>query len=148
MEAAKPKPIIGALAPVYDRTVPLAYTLVRLTVGLMLLPHGIPKVQQGIEAFAQQSIAGRGLKPALLIAYLVVFNETIGAVMIAVGLLTRVVAFMVAVEMAVIVYVYWPKFGWTQPGYEYVLMWGLMAFALVLGGGGRYSLDHYFGREV
>ena len=81
-----------------------------------LLPHGIPKVQQGIEAFAAQSIAGRGLKPSLLIAYLVVFNETIGAVMLTLGLLTRVIAASVAIEMAVITYVYWPKFGWTGAG--------------------------------
>jgi putative oxidoreductase len=44
--------------------------------------------------------------------------------------------------------VYWPKFGWTMPGYEYPLMWGLIAFALALGGGGPYSLDRKLGREL
>ena len=32
-------------------------------------------------------------------------------------------------------------FFWTSGGYEYPLMWGLVALAFVLQGGGRYSLD-------
>jgi len=48
----------------------------------------------------------------------------------------------------VITSVYWPRFGWTGPGYEYPLLWGLMMLAVALRGGGPYSLDRKLGREL
>lgn len=141
--------LIPALQPFYDRAVPLSYTIIRITAGLMLLPHGFPKLfTQGVGAFAAAGLARRGIEPALPLAWLIVFIETIGGILLALGLFTRFVAAMVAIEMLVIVSVYWPKFGWTLPGYEYPLMWGLIAFALALGGGGPYSLDRKLGREL
>lgn len=43
---------------------------------------------------------------------------------------------------------YFPAFGWTRPGYEYPLMWGLVMLAIALRGGGPYSLDRAIGREL
>jgi putative oxidoreductase len=147
--AGNTKLAIPALRPFYDRMVPLSYTLIRVTAGLMLIPHGWPKLtQQGINAFAAAGLARRGIEPSVPLAYVIVFHETIGAIMLALGLLTRVVATMIAIEMLVIVWVYWPVFGWTGPGYEYVLMWGLICFAIALGGGGPYSLDRKLGWEI
>lgn len=141
--------LIPALQPFYDKAVPFSYTLIRITAGLMLLPHGFPKLfTQGVGAFAAAGLARRGIEPALPLAWLIVFIETIGGILLALGLFTRFIAAMVAIEMLVIVSVYWPKFGWTLPGYEYPLMWGLIAFALALGGGGPYSLDRKLGREL
>jgi putative oxidoreductase len=141
--------LIPALQPFYDKAVPLSYTLIRITAGLMLLPHGIPKLfTQGVSAFAAAGLARRGIEPALPLAWVIVFNETLGGIMLALGLFTRFVAAMIAFEMLVIVWAYWPKFGWTLPGYEYALMWGLICFALALGGGGPYSLDRKLGREL
>jgi putative oxidoreductase len=140
---------IPALKPLYDRADRISWLIIRLTAGLMLLPHGYPKVfQQGISAFATAGLARRGIEPALPLAYLIVFNETIGALMLAAGFLTRVVAAMIAIEMAVIVWVYFPKFGWTLPGYEYALMWGLVTFAIALRGGGPCSVDRKLGWEI
>jgi putative oxidoreductase len=39
-------------------------------------------------------------------------------------------------------------FAWTRRGYEYVLMWGLVSFAIALRGGGPYSLDRKIGTEL
>jgi hypothetical protein len=36
-------------------------------------------------------------------------------------------------------------FFWTDGGYEYPLMWGLLAIAIFLRGGDRYSLDRSLG---
>jgi len=33
---------------------------------------------------------------------------------------------------------------WTEGGIEFPLMWGLLAVAVVLGGGGEFSLDRRF----
>jgi hypothetical protein len=57
---------IPALRPFYDRMVPLSYTLIRITAGLMLIPHGWPKLtQQGIHAFAAAGLARRGIEPSV-----------------------------------------------------------------------------------
>jgi putative oxidoreductase len=141
--------LIPALRSFYDWAADVSWLVIRLTAGLMLLPHGIPKVfEQGISAFAAAGLARRGIEPSMPIAYLIVFNETIGALMLAAGFLTRVIAVSIAIEMAVIAWVYVPKFGWTGPGYEYPLMWGLIAFAIALRGGGPYSVDRKLGWEI
>jgi len=41
-----------------------------------------------------------------------------------------------------------PKFGWTGPGYEYPLMWGLIMFAVATRGGGPWSLDRKIGWQL
>jgi putative oxidoreductase len=51
--------------------------------------------------------------------------------------------------MLLITVTYWGNgFFWTTRGYEYVLMWGLVAFAIALRGGGPYSLDRKLGKEL
>ena len=40
------------------------------------------------------------------------------------------------------------KFGWTEPGYEYPLMWGLIMPAIAPRGGGPCSIDRRLGREL
>ena len=39
-------------------------------------------------------------------------------------------------------------YGWRTDGYEYVMMWGTLAFAIALRGGGPYSVDRVLGREL
>ncbi len=45
---SEPQLLFPALRPFYDALEPLSWLLVRLTVGLMMLPHCIPKLQAGI----------------------------------------------------------------------------------------------------
>ena len=55
----------------------------------------------------------------------------------------------VAIEMFVIFCIYWHTgFSWLARGYEYVLLWGLVAFAIALRGGGPYSLDRKIGVQL
>ena len=99
----EPRPLIPALAPLYAHTPDIAWLVVRVTAGLMLLPHGIPKVfNQGVAAFAAAGLQKRGIEPALPLAFVVAFLETVGGVAIALGLFTRFFAAAVAIEMLVI----------------------------------------------
>jgi putative oxidoreductase len=147
---SEPRPLIPALAPLYAVAPDIAWFIIRVTAGLMLLPHGIPKIfTQGVAAFAAAGLAKRGIEPSLPFAYLIAFLETVGGVMIALGLFTRFFAAAVAIEMAVIAYhVSVRGFGWAQGGYEYPLFWGLIMFAIALRGGGPYSLDRKIGKEL
>ena len=132
----------------YNWVEPLTWPLIRLTVGLMLIPHGWPKLQMGIEATAKMALVKRGIAPAEPLAIVLITLETLGGLCIALGLFTRFFAAAVTIEMCVIVYHHLPKFGWTAPGYEYPLMWGLIMLAVALRGGGPYSLDRKIGKEL
>jgi putative oxidoreductase len=146
---SKPRLLIPQLAPFYDRVEPLSWLLVRVTVGLTLIPHGWPKLAAGLAATAANVLAKRGIQPAEPLAVVLITLETLGGLCIALGLFTRFWAAAVTIEMAVIVYQYLPAgFGWTKPGYEYPLMWGLVMLAVALRGGGPYSLDRKLGWEL
>ena len=58
-------------------------------------------------------------RAAETLAVILIVLETIGGLCVASGLLTALLAVAIAIEMAVIVHQYFPKFGWTGPGYEY-----------------------------
>ena len=89
-----------------------------------------------------------GLPPwVAVLAGLVEFG---GGLLLALGLVTRVAAALVVGLMTVaIIQVHWSNgFFWTQGGYEYPLLWGILALSFVIRGGGRFSLDALIGREI
>ena len=86
----EPRPIIPALGSFYDQSRDLSWLVVRATAGGMLLVHGITKLTtSSIATFAANSMARRGIEPAVAAAYLIFFLETVGAICIILGLFTR-----------------------------------------------------------
>ena len=147
------KPIVAALAPVTETLSPFALPMVRVAAGLLLVPHGAQKLfgwfgGYGVDATGQFFAAKLGLPSSLaLVAGLIEFG---GGLMLALGLATRAVAALVAGLMAVAVFqVHLGNgFFWTQGGFEYPLLWGVVALAFAIRGGGRHSLDALIGREI
>jgi len=148
MERTAPRLLIPQLRPFYDRVAPLSWLLIRLTAGLMIIPHGWPKLMMGIDATAQMALVKRGIAPAEPLAAVLITLETLGGLCVALGLFTRFWAAAITIEMLVIVYHHLPKFGWGDRGYEYPLFWALVMLAIALRGGGPYSLDRVIGREL
>jgi putative oxidoreductase len=148
--SADPRPIIPALGQYYGFTSDLAYLVVRVTVGVMLIPHGWLKVMAMGPAAVAGYLTRLGLEPALPLAYLIMTLETIGAVMITVGLFTRPVAVLLVIEFIVLtIVVHVPRgYGMGVNGIEFPLMWGLMLLAVALRGGGPWSLDRKIGKEI
>jgi putative oxidoreductase len=149
MDSGEPKLIFSGLAGFYAAVSDLWYPMIRITVGAILLVHGWGKIKTGITGLA--AYLGRaGLEPPLPLAYVVYINETIGAACIILGLFTRFFAASIAIELAVALWVvhYAKGFGASAGGYEYVLMWGIIMFAIALRGGGPYSLDRVIGMEL
>ncbi|EME71570.1 hypothetical protein H261_02876 [Paramagnetospirillum caucaseum] len=151
--ASSAKPLLPAVAPITAALSPLAEPMVRVTAGLLLVPHGAQKLfgwfgGYGLEATGQFFAAKLGLPAGL--ALLAGLIEFAGGLMLAAGLLTRPVAALVAGLMAAAVFgVHLGKgFFWTSGGYEYPLMWGIVAVAFVIRGGGRFSADALIGREI
>jgi putative oxidoreductase len=145
-----PRPLIPALGKYYGFTSDLAYLIVRVTAGLMLLPHGWPKVMRGPAAIAAAFSTNYGLPAALPTAYMAMALETIGGVLIAIGLFTRPVAALLVIEFVIIIFAaHLPKgYSVSGGGIEFPLMWGLILLAILLRGGGPWSLDRKLGWEV
>jgi len=145
-----PTPLVPALGRYYEFTSDLAYLVVRLTAGLMLLPHGWPKVFTFGATGVTTMLTRYGIPVPGMFAYVLMVVETIGAVMIAIGLFTRVVAALLVIEFLVIIFVaHWPRgYGVGSGGIEFPLMWGLLFVAIMLRGGGPWSVDRKLGWEV
>jgi len=146
--SVEPRPLIPALEPFYAWVIPLAWPLVRVAVGWNLVVHAWGKLQRGM-ASVLPGFSQLGFEPAWLFAWSATLVELLGGIGIILGLFTRFFAAAVAIEMFVIFCVYWGNgFSWHSRGYEYVLLWGLVAFAIALRGGGPYSLDRKIGVEL
>ena len=141
------KLLIPGLAGFYASSGEIADALVRIVIGCIMFMHGWGKVGMGT-AGVTAFFAKMGMAPEL--AYAAIFLETVGAVCIVVGLFTRFFAAALAIEMAIaLVSVHLAHgFSASKGGYEYVLLLGIVMFAIALRGGGRYSLDRIVGREL
>ena len=145
---AEPRPrlLLPALEPFYDRVAPLSWLIIRCAVGLILAVHGSGQLVRIHAYVTHGTVPGGGVLRVCVLAVV----EFLGGLCIAAGLFTRIFAPAAAIEMAVITFgVYWANgFSWTVRGYEYTLMWGLLLFAIALRGGGPYSIDRLIGREL
>lgn len=149
LDRSEPKLLFPGLAGFYAAVSDLWYPMIRITVGAIMLVHGWAKIKTGVSGIAGY-LAKVGIEPSLPFAYVVYINETIGAVCIMLGLFTRFFAASIAIELAVALWIvhYAKGFGASAGGYEYVLMWGIIMFAIALRGGGPYSLDRVIGKEL
>ncbi len=135
----------------FERLSSLGYPLMRITAGLLLMPHGAQKLfgwfgGYGLDATGQFFATNLGMEPGYLIALLAGLVEFFGGLALVLGLLTRPAALAIAVLMAVALNVHTGNgFFWTNGGVEYPLMWGLIALGIFLRGGDTWSLDARLG---
>ncbi|MDP8991123.1 MAG: DoxX family protein, partial [Acidobacteriota bacterium] len=126
-------------------------TILRLAVGIMILPHGLQKTLgwfDGPGFSAQMAGFERGHIPAAF-AFLAIMAEFLGGIGLIVGALTRIAAFGVAVNMVVGVYMlHWPNgffMNWTGrqkgEGFEFHILVVAMPQVLMARGGGAASVD-------
>lgn len=127
-------------------TAPTWYTVpVRLALGSIFAAHGAQKVfgvwdGPGLSAMMQFP-APFGLRPAWLWMAVAAFSELIGGLLVLLGLLTRLGAFLIAVVMLVAMFgVHWGAF-FLPKGIEYTLALLGMSIALVIAGAGQASID-------
>jgi len=142
--------IFPGLAGLYETFSPYSYSFMRFAAGAVLIPHGLQKIMNG----AAPGLAGyidkvTGLPMPLMWAYLAIFAESVAATCVAVGLFTRLAAFVLLIHMGVIIVCFQWQFGyfWTNKGIEYALLWWLLYLGIFFAGGGRYSVDRYLKKE-
>ena len=143
--------IVRGLGGVYERVIAagVPWLLIRVAAGALLIPHGAQKLLGGTLGGSIETFHKLGLEPAGLLASYIACLEFFGGILLTIGLLTRPVALLVAGFMAVAAFkVHLPNgFFWINRGFEYPLMWLLLSLALLIGGGGRWSVDRLIGRE-
>jgi putative oxidoreductase len=149
---AETKLYFPVLRGIYDSLGDWTYPLLRATAGLMLLPHVWPKFMAlGAKGVAANILARRGIEPAMPIAILIMFLESVGAICITIGFLTRPFALLLLIEMLFITFkVQWPN-GWffsaQGGGAEFTVMWAALFLIILIRGGGPRSVDRAIGKE-
>jgi putative oxidoreductase len=128
----------------------IADTLVRVVIGYNIFMHGWVKLTVMGAAGVSGYMAKNGLNPGVAFAWAAIFLETIGAICIIVGLFTRFFAAAIAIELGIAFLVIHLPHGFAagKGGYEYVLLLGIVMFAIAIRGGGPYSVDRMIGKEL
>jgi putative oxidoreductase len=144
------KPLYPTLVGFYDSVLPIAETFVRIVVGVMFLMHVSVKFKIGAGAVAANIFAKNGFEPALTWAYVTMSIELVGGICLIIGLFTRFVAAVLAIEMLVaLLFVHLAKgYAAGGGGYEYVLLIGAVCFLFAVRGGGPYSVDRVVGKSL
>ncbi len=125
----------------------LAGLVIRIPAGAIFVAHGAQKLfgsfgGYGLEGTGQW-MASIGLEPGYLMALAAGSAEFFGGIALLVGLLTRPAAFVLAITMLVAIFTVHFSNGlfMSNNGYEFGLALLAISVALVINGGGKFSLD-------
>lgn len=129
-----------------------APAVIRVTLGLAILPHGLQKTLGLFGGYGFNGTMGfftgtMGLP--WLVAFLVILGESLGAISLIAGVITRFsAASLIIIMLGAINSGHWPNgffMNWTgqQPGegIEYHLLVIGMSLSLLISGAGRWSID-------
>ena len=139
-----------SLAPM-ARLASLAPLAVRVIVGIIIVAHGLQKLTGGPANFGQ-GLAGMGVPLPVLMAYVVTFVELIGGILLIIGLLSRLAALLLTIDLAVAILLVKVNTSLIAPqgsGAGAELDLALIAGLLVIlfAGPGKLSLDYALGLD-
>ncbi|GHF20130.1 hypothetical protein GCM10017044_13650 [Kordiimonas sediminis] len=129
----------------------LTTAALRIATGLFLMPHGAQKLfgmfgGYGLEATGQFFESQLGFSNGYLAALGAGSVEFFLGLTLALGLFTRFSAAAITVMLFVASSVHFGAgFFWTEGGWEYPILWAILALSFVTKGGGDFSLDKAFG---
>jgi len=136
-----------------------ALLLVRLALAVVILPHGM---QKALGMFGGYGIEGTlgffgSMGMPVFLGVLVILAEFVGPIGVILGLGTRFMAFAIAIEMTGAMILgghihngFFMNWFHNQPGegIEYFILVIGSALALVLGGGGKWSIDSFISKKL
>jgi len=124
---------------------PYAFLPLRLAVGLVGILHGWPKISHP-SGFVR-TVTEAGLPWPEVLAWAGMVSLVLGGALVLVGFLTRPAALGIACTAGVAAFrVQFASGFFGESGFEGALLLFLAAFALLLGGPGRASIDAFRGR--
>jgi putative oxidoreductase len=136
-----------------------AITVIRLALGIVFFFHGMQKLTTMFGGYGFTGTMGfftGKLGIPAVFAFLAIMAEGLGWLGLVTGFLTRIAAFGIGMNMAVAVYMlHWQNgifmnwFGNQKgEGFEYHILVIGMALALIIKGGGKWSLDRLVEQKV
>jgi putative oxidoreductase len=134
----------------FGRLAGIAPLGLRVVLGIVMVAHGYRKITAGPASFGHQTLAALGVPAPVVVGYVVTVTEVAGGILLLLGLLSRLAALALAIEMVftiALVKVDVGLIGGHQggPGAEFdlALLAGFLAIALA--GPGALSLDRAIG---
>jgi len=135
---------------------PWADAALRITVGALLIPHGLrfafgmwPQTAGPNRTLKQlaSSLDSWGYRPGWFWSRAIAFNHLVCGPLLVVGLFTRPAALVATLFLVVACFERWRVGGWfwNKLGIEYTLLWAVAALHLLVRGPGPFSLDRAFG---
>ena len=130
--------------------------VLRIILGVVMLPHGLQKTVGWFGGYGFEATLGflTSIQIPVVLAVLAIAAESLGAVALIAGFTTRIAAFGIGVNMAVAAWMHRAEgffMNWSGAqageGFEYHLLAIGIAIALILGGGGRFSVDRLLSRR-
>jgi putative oxidoreductase len=123
----------------------LGLLILRVFIGAAMLTHGLAKIQGGVDGFTQ-NVANMGIPAAQVLGPLAVFAESGGALLLAIGLLTRPAAFLLVATMAVAVVKVHGGDGFSAQ--EAAWLYLVPALFFLLKGAGKWSVDALIAKKT
>jgi len=147
---------LGGILGQLHSLVPVTETLLRIAVGLLLIPHGL---RMAFGFFPNTGMPTKnlwltmsdfdqwGYRPGWLWAPAVACTHLIAGPLLVLGLFTRIAAIPATIFLIVACFERWRigRWFWNKLGMEYTLLWALAALHVLTVGGGPYSLDAALG---
>ena len=125
--------------------------VLRLALGIVVLPHGLQKVFGWYGGSGLEGTLGwfAGIGIPTFLGILAIAADFLGSLAVLAGIGTRIAAFGIGVNMVVAALVVHRPNGFFMnwagnqagEGYEFHILAAAIALAVVLGGAGRWSLD-------
>ena len=131
-------------------------TILRITLGLVILPHGLQKTIGWFGGYGFSGTMGgmTGMGIPAFFAFLAIAAESAGALALITGITTRIAAFGVGVTMLVASFMHQSNgffMNWSGQqkgeGFEFHILTIGIAIALMIGGAGRFSLDRAIAKK-
>lgn len=133
--------------------------ILRLILGVVFFPHGMQKLLGWFGGYGFSGTLGfftGTMGIPVVFAVLAILAESLGSLGLLTGLLTRVAALGITVNMIVAVLMVHLKNGFfmnwdgKQPGegFEYHLLAIAIGIALIIRGGGKWSLDNVIAKKL
>jgi putative oxidoreductase len=136
----------------------VALLVLRVMLGLVFFPHGMQKLTTMFGGYGFEGTMGfftGKLGVPAVFAFLAIMSEGLGWMGLVTGFLTRIAAFGIGMNMAVAVYmIHWHNgffMNWygvmtsegkpAGEGFEFHLLVIAIALALMIRGGGKWSID-------
>lgn len=131
---------------------PFSYVLLRIGYGATLATHGFPKLLGTPHGSMADPMAGStrlietalGLPFAPQIALLIALLEGVGGPLLAIGVATRPLAILFALQMIGICFALEPTYPWIDRGIEYPIILGLVGLCIAARGSGNLALGSFF----